>query len=83
MLTAPFFGEVPDDLGYDFAWLGRDVMRALMDMPRHQPLDEPTGTRHDRHDHTTSAAAPVYTRNRGAEGAPCRCLLYTSDAADE
>lgn len=40
MLNAPFFGEVPADLGYEAAWLGQDVMRALMDLPRHQPLDD-------------------------------------------
>jgi hypothetical protein len=43
MLTATWFGEVPGDLGYEAAWLGRDVMQALMDLPRHQPFDEHTG----------------------------------------
>lgn len=34
MLTAPFYGEVPHDLGCDAAWLGRDVMVALLQKPR-------------------------------------------------
>jgi hypothetical protein len=43
MLNPPFFGEVPDDLAYEAAWLGRDVMRALMDLPRHRPRDDIPG----------------------------------------
>jgi hypothetical protein len=39
MLNPFFFGQVPADLGCEAAWLGRDVMRVLMDLPRHQPLD--------------------------------------------
>lgn len=75
MLNAPFFGEVPNDLGHDAAWLGRTVMRALMDLPRHQPFDDIKETRHDRHHTTPPTAAPVHSRNRDAESAPCRGRL--------
>jgi hypothetical protein len=75
MLPAPFFGEVPDDLGYAAAWLGPDVMRALMDMSRHQPFDDQVGTRHDRRYPAPPASAPTHTRDRGVEHAPCRGRL--------
>jgi hypothetical protein len=75
MLTPPFFGEVPDDLGYDAAWLGRDVMQALMNLLRHQPFDDISGAFHDRRNTTPPAAAPLYTRDRSAESAPCRGRL--------
>lgn len=41
MLPAPFFTEVPYDLGDDTAWLGRAVMQTLMCLRRHQPTAPP------------------------------------------
>ncbi len=43
MLTPPFISEFPDDLGHEAAWLGREVMRGLMDLRRHQPEDDRHG----------------------------------------
>lgn len=43
MLTAPFYVELPHDLGYETAWLGRDVMLALMHQTRHQPAETGIG----------------------------------------
>jgi hypothetical protein len=39
MLPAPFYAEIPHDLGHDAAWLGRDVMQALLRLRRHQPSE--------------------------------------------
>lgn len=75
MLTAPFFSEVPDDLGHEAAWLGREVMQCLMNLPQHQPSDERIGFRHNRHHPTPPAAAPIHTRDCDAESPPRRGRL--------
>jgi hypothetical protein len=75
MPMPPFFAEVPDDLGYEAAWLGQDVMRALMGLPRHQAYDELIGARHDHDDHATPALAPVHEGDGHTEGAPGRGRL--------
>lgn len=70
MLVIPFFSEIPNDLGHDAAWLDREVMRTLMELPQHQPFGNHKGTHHDHHKSTPSTDAPVYPRDRSAESAP-------------
>jgi len=48
MLPAPFFTEVPHDLGDDAAWWGRDLMQVLLRLRRHQPAEELPRTADDR-----------------------------------
>jgi hypothetical protein len=43
MLMAPFYVELPHDLGCEAAWLGRDGMLALMQQARHQPAETGVG----------------------------------------
>ena len=40
MLPAPFYTEVPHDLGDDGAWWGRDLVQAVLRGCRHQPTDD-------------------------------------------
>jgi hypothetical protein len=75
MLPAPFYAEVPHDLGHDAAWLGRDVMQALLRLHRHQPADELPGAPDDRPTLAPPAAAALHPRDRRAEGAPGRGRL--------
>lgn len=71
MLPAPFYTEVPHDLGEDSSWWGRNLIQALKRLCWLLPEYRNSEPIHDHGTSASPAATAVYARHRRTESSPC------------